>query len=193
MSNRYIAGMVVALTLVTATFAVQAEDYVIDSNKAHAFIQFKISHLGYSWVLGRFNTFSGEFSYDENDPTASQVKVDVDVRSVDTNEAERDKHLRGEHYLDTEKYPMASFVSTSFKELGDGKAELTGNLTLHGVTKPITIAVNYIGHGNDPWGGYRRGFDGTTSFKLADFGITTNLGPAAESVQLYLVVEGIRK
>jgi polyisoprenoid-binding protein YceI len=193
MSHRYIAGMVVALTLATATFAVQAEDYVIDSNKAHAFIQFKISHLGYSWVLGRFNTFSGEFSYDENDPAASHVKVDVDVRSVDTNEAERDKHLRGEHYLDTEKYPMASFVSTSFKELGGGKAELTGNLTLHGVTKPITIAVNHIGHGKDPWGGYRRGFDGTTSFKLADFGITTNLGPAAKIVQLYLVVEGIRK
>lgn len=193
MRHRDITSIFAAVIMAIATFSVQAEDYVIDTNKAHAFIQFKISHLGYSWVLGRFNTFSGEFSYDEKDPAASKIKVEVDVSSVDTNEAERDKHLRSDDFLYTDKYPKATFVSTGFKELADGKAELTGNLTLHGVTKPITIAVNYIGHGEDPWGGYRRGFDGTTSFKLADFGITSKLGPASETVHLFLSVEGIRK
>ncbi len=190
---RHSIGILAAVIMATAVTSVQAEEYVIDTDRAHAFIQFKISHLGYSWVLGRFNTFSGKFNYDEQDPAASKVKVEIDVGSVDTNEAERDKHLRGENYLDTDRYPKATFVSTGFKQLADGKYELTGDLTLHGVTKPITIAVNQIGHGPDPWGGYRRGFDGTTSFKLADFGITSNLGPAAETVYLFLSVEGIRQ
>ncbi len=190
---RHSIGILAAVIMATTVTSVQAEEYVIDTDRAHAFIQFKISHLGYSWVLGRFNTFSGKFSYDDQNPGASKVKVEIDVGSVDTNEAERDKHLRGEHYLDADRYPKATFVSTGFKQLADGKAELTGDLTLHGVTKPITIAVNQIGHGPDPWGGYRRGFDGTTSFKLADFGITPNLGPAAETVHLFLSVEGIRQ
>jgi polyisoprenoid-binding protein YceI len=193
MRHKLITGILAAVTMAIAAFSVQADDYVIDTNKAHAFIQFKISHLGYSWLLGRFNTFSGEFSYDEKDPAAAMVKVDIDVSSVDTNHAERDKHLRGGDFLDTDNYPKASFVGTGFKELEDGTAELMGNLTLHGTTKPITIAVNHIGHGKDPWGGYRRGFEGTTSFKLADFGITSKLGPASESVNLYISVEGIRK
>ncbi|MEW8500533.1 MAG: YceI family protein, partial [Candidatus Thiodiazotropha taylori] len=78
------------------------------------------------------------------------------------NHAERDKHLRGEDFLYVDKYPTAKFVSTGFKELGDGKASLHGDLTLRGVTKPVEIDVQHIGHGDDPWGGYRRGFFGTT-------------------------------
>ncbi len=193
MRHKQIAGLLTAAIVATCTFSVQAEDYVIDTKKAHAFIQFKVSHLGFSWILGRFNTFSGEFSYDEKDPAAAKVKVDIDVSSVDTNHAERDKHLRSSDFLDTDKHPNASFVGTGFKDLGDGKAELTGNLTLHGVTNPLTIAVSHMGQGKDPWGGYRRGFEGTTSFKLADFGIISKLGPVSENVDLYLTFEGIRK
>lgn len=170
-----------------------AADYDIDTKGAHAFIQFKISHLGYSWLYGRFNTFDGDFSYDEKDPAASRVMVNIDPASIDTNHAERDKHLRSKDFLDVDKYPEAKFVSTSFKELGNGKAELVGDLTLHGVTKPVTIAVTHVGHGKDPWGGYRRGFSGTTSFALKDFGIDYDLGPAAQKVELTLSVEGIRK
>lgn len=193
MKHKHTIGLLTAALISACTYSVQAAEYVIDTKKAHAFIQFKISHLGYSWLLGRFNTFSGEFSYDENNPAASKVKVDIDVASIDSNHAERDKHLRGDNFLDTDNYPGASFVSTGFKDLGDGKAELMGNLTLHGVTRPLSIAVTGIGHGKDPWGGYRRGFEGTTSFKLADFGIKRNLGPASQTVQLYLSIEGIRK
>ena len=91
-----------------------AADYVIDTEKAHAFIDFRIQHLGYSWMSGRFNDFSGTFSYDAEQPEASQVNVDIDVASVDTNFAERDKHLR-EKFLETDKFPDASFKSTSFK------------------------------------------------------------------------------
>ena len=183
------------LSLMLSLLAVsaQAEDYIIDKKGAHAFIQFKIKHLGYSWLLGRFNKFDGEFSYDEKNPSAAKIVVDIDPASIDSNHAERDKHLRGKDFLHVKKYPKAGFVSTSFKELGNGKAELKGKLTLHGITKPITIDVEHIGHGPDPWGGYRRGFAGSTTLTLKDFGIDYDLGPASKQVELFLSVEGIKK
>jgi polyisoprenoid-binding protein YceI len=170
-----------------------AEKYVIDTEGSHAFIQFRILHLGYSWLTGRFNTFNGEFEYDENNPDKASVKVEIDVASIDSNHAERDKHLRGEDFLDVKKFPKASFVSTAFKDNGDGTAVLKGNLTLHGVTKPVTIDVEHIGHGTDPWGVYRRGFEGTTRIALADYDINYNLGPKSREVELTLSVEGIRQ
>jgi polyisoprenoid-binding protein YceI len=170
-----------------------ADEYLIDTKGAHAFIQFRINHLGYSWLLGRFNNFSGSFSYDENNPVASKVNVIIEADSIDSNHAERDKHLRGEEFLNVAKYPKARFTSTSFKDNGDGTAVLTGDLTLHGMTRNINIDVKHIGHGPDPWGGYRRGFEGTTILKLADYGITYNLGPASREVELFLSVEGVRQ
>ena len=184
---------VLLLNLALLTAPAKAADYVIDTEKAHAFIQFKIKHLGYSWLLGRFNRFDGEFSYDEENPSAAKIRVNIDPASIDSNHAERDKHLRGKDFLHVDKYPEARFVSTSFEEKGNGKAVLKGDFTLHGVTRPITIDVEHIGHGKDPWGGYRRGFAGTTSFALRDFGIDYDLGPASREVELFLSIEGIRK
>lgn len=187
-----LAGALLASSIF-ATPAIQAADYVIDTKGAHASINFRVSHLGYSWLEGRFNEFSGEFSYDENNPSASSVNVDITTASVDSNHAERDKHLRSDDFLDVSKYPQASFKSTGFAANSDGSGVLSGDLTLHGVTKPIDIQVTKIGQGDDPWGGYRAGFSGTTEFKMKDFGITKNLGPASETVYMELHVEGIRK
>ena len=187
-------NIILATLLLSATaLPVHAEDYVIDTEKAHAFIEFKISHLGYSFVLGRFNKFTGDFSYDEKNPSASKVAVNIDPASIDSAHAERDKHLRGKDFFDVEKFTTAKFVSTSYTESANGKAVLKGDLTLHGVTRNIAINVQAVGHGNDPWGGYRRGFTGTTTLTLADFGINYNLGPASKTVDMTLVVEGIRK
>ena len=172
---------------------VLAEKYAIDTKGAHAFIQFRIQHLGYSWLSGRFNTFSGSLDYDEKDPNKASVQVEIETASVDSNHAERDKHLRGKDFLHVDKFPKARFESTAFKENGDGTAVLMGNLTLHGVTNPVTIDVEHIGHGSDPWGGYRRGFEGTTRIALADYGIKYNLGPKSKEVELTLSVEGIRQ
>jgi polyisoprenoid-binding protein YceI len=170
-----------------------ADYYVIDTEKAHAFIDFRIQHLGFSWMSGRFNDFKGDFVYDENKPDANQIEVDIDVASVDTNHAERDKHLRGKKFLDVKNFPKAHFKSTSFKQNADGTMTMTGDFTLHGLTKPLTLDVKHVGHGNDPWGGYRRGFVATTEFKIADFGIDVSmLGPASETIYLTLSVEGIR-
>lgn len=168
-----------------------ATEYKIDTAGAHAFIQFKIKHLGYSWLYGRFDEFSGRFNYDADKPEASSVNVEINTASLNSNHAERDKHLRGKDFLNVDKYPKATFVSTSFTPKGDGKAELKGELTLHGVTKEISIDVTEIGGGKDPWGGYRQGFHGTTEFALKDFGIDYDLGPASRTVQLILDVEGI--
>ena len=170
-----------------------ADKYVIDTEGAHAFVQFRIKHLGYSWLYGRFNQFSGQFTYGEDDTAASQVQVSIKTASLDSNHAERDKHLRGSDFLDVDKYPEARFVSTSYKETGLNKAVLEGELTLHGVTKPVTIDVRRIGSGPDPWGGYRMGFEGTTTIALKDFGIDYNLGPASTHAELTLSVEGIRQ
>ncbi len=170
-----------------------AEEYLIDTPKAHASIQFRVKHLGISWLYGRFNDFAGRFSYDEKNPAASRVEVVVKTASLDSNHAERDKHLRSADFLDVAKYPEARFVSTAFKDSGGGQAVLEGNLSLHGVTRPLSIAVAATGQGADPWGGYRRGFLGTTSLKLADFGINFDLGPATREVELTLSVEGIRQ
>ena len=173
-------------------FAV-AEDYLIDTKNSHAFIQFKIPHLGYSWLLGRFNRFDGTFTYDEKVPAASSVKVSIDTASIDSNNAERDKHLRSDDFLDAGKYPKATFVSTSFEPTGEMTATMKGNLTMHGVTRPVKIEVTQVGAGKDPWGGFRRGFEGTTRLALADYNINFNLGPASKEVELYLSVEGIRQ
>lgn len=184
-----------ACILVSALFStpLMAADYVIDTKGAHAFIQFKIKHLGYSWLIGRFNTFSGSFSYDEKNPSAAKVAVEINTSSIDSNHAERDKHLRSKDFLDTATFPKATFVSTGFQPGKEGQAVLTGDLTLHGVTKSVSIDVTSIGAGTDPWGGYRRGFAGTTQFALKDFGINYNLGPASKEVELFLSIEGIRK
>jgi polyisoprenoid-binding protein YceI len=183
----------VLMAMFMISLTAQAADYVIDTEKAHAFITFKVSHLGFSFVKGRFNNFSGEFSYDEKNPSASKVSVKIDTSSIDTNHAERDKHLSGADFLDVGKYPTATFTSTGFKELGNGKAKLSGNLTLHGVTKPIVIDATEIGAGKDPWGGYRRGFTGSTTLKLKDYGINYDLGPTSTDVKINLSLEGIRK
>jgi polyisoprenoid-binding protein YceI len=192
MRPKLLNGIALIITLTTAPL-LQAADYVIDTEKAHAFIQFRIKHLGYSWLLGRFNDFDGTFSYVETDPGASRAEVTIRTASIDSNHAERDKHLRSKDFLDVDKYPEARFISSGFTESADNTAVLTGNLTLHGVTRPVTIDVKQIGHGPDPWGGQRRGFEGTITLKLADYGIDYDLGPAAREVELFLSVEGIRQ
>lgn len=183
--------LLLAFTLVSG--AAQAADYVIDTKGAHAFVQFRIQHLGFSWLYGRFDDFEGTFSFDENNPEASKVDVTIDVASINTNHAERDKHLRNADFFHVEKYPTARFVSTAMKRTGDKTGVMTGKLTLKGVTREIEIPVTYVGGGKDPWGGYRVGFEGTTKLKLSDFNITYNLGPASQYAEIMLSIEGIRQ
>lgn len=174
-----------AASLMMASSA-QAADYVIDTEGAHASIEFRVSHLGYSFVAGRFNTFAGDFSFDETKIADSKVNVTINTASVDSNHAERDKHLRSPDFLNTAKFPEASFVSTSVDDKGDGKFVLNGNFTFNGVTRPLAIDAKIIGEGSDPWGGYRAGFTGSTEFALKDYNVQMDLGPASSHVSLNL-------
>jgi polyisoprenoid-binding protein YceI len=195
MSKPLLTSLLFATTLCLSAAAQAAENYDIDTKGMHAFIEFKIKHLGFSWLLGRFNSFGGSFSYDDKDPSRNTVKVDVDVASVDSNHAERDKHLRSEKFFDVAKFPQASFVSTSYVAQGQGKGVLKGKFTLRGVSKDIAIDVQQVGAGKDPWGGYRRGFEGRTVLHLSDYAMTDAkmLGPDADTVEVHLFVEGLRK
>ena len=190
MKRRALGAALAALTLTFSAGAAQAADYRIDSG--HSFVQFKISHIGVSWMIGTFETVSGSFTFDsEAGPESQSISVEIDTASVDTNHAERDKHLRSADFLNVDDYPTATFVSTGYE--GDGQSGvMTGDLTLHGVTKPIAIEVTKVGEGKDPWGGYRAGFEGSVTIARKDFGMGYNLGPASETMDLILFIEGIR-
>ena len=175
------------------TALVEAADYKIDIKGAHASINFKIQHLGYSWLTGRFDEFDGNFWYDNTSPEKSKINVKINTSSINSNHALRDKHLRDDDFLDVAKYPYAQFESTNFDVHNEKEATITGNLTLHGVTKSISFPVQKIGEGKDPWGGYRAGFSGVTRLKLSDYGITKNLGPASAHVELELNIEGVKQ
>jgi polyisoprenoid-binding protein YceI len=192
MKNLYRVYLLVFTILTFSTQQSAASSYIIDTEGGHAFIQFRISHLGYSWLVGRFNRFSGKFVYDKNDPSVASISVLVETASIDSNHAERDKHLRDDDFLDVKRFPEARFVSRSYTEQEDGTGVLKGDLTLRGVTRSIDIEVAHVGAGSDPWGGYRRGFTGRTRLVLADFGITKYLGDAAKEMELILGIEGIR-
>lgn len=170
-----------------------ADTYVIDTKGAHASINFSIKHLGYSVLTGRFDAFSGEFTYDPAKPEASTVSVTIDTGSINSNHAERDKHLRSGDFLNVEKFPKATFVSTKIVPDDKDEFDIVGDLTLNGVTKSVTIEVEKVGEGKDPWGGYRAGFSGETEIKLKDFNIKMDLGPASQTVKLELEVEGVKK
>ncbi|USD37167.1 MULTISPECIES: YceI family protein [Ferrimonas] len=186
---KLINAALLGATLTLSNLAL-ADDYAIDTKGAHASVNFKINHLGYSWVIGRFDTFNGSFSYDGTQPSA--FRVSIDTKSVNSNHAERDKHIRGEDFLEVSTYPKATFNSTSYKAKDDMSGTLYGDFTLRGVTKPIAIDVTKIGEGKDPWGGERVGFAGSTTLTMKEFGIPMDLGPQSAEVQIDLHVEGIK-
>lgn len=185
-------ALVLGLGLVKAQ---AAEHYLIDTKGMHAFITFRIQHLGFSWLEGRFDRFSGDFDYDEANPSNNRVQVEIDIASIDSNNPERDKHLRSARFFDAKKFPGARFTSTAWEAHGNGKATLKGKFTLRGISKDISIDVAQIGAGKDPWGGFRRGFVGTTTLHLSDYKMKEGhiLGPIAENIQLWLSIEGVRQ
>lgn len=193
MKKQILAGAV-TLALVSP---LQADEhsgtYAFDKKDEHQFIIFKISHLGYSWLYGRFNEFDGEFTYDAENPENNSVEVVVETGSVDSNHGERDKHLRGEDFLNAGEHPEATFTSTGVAMQGEDEAEITGELSLNGVTREVTLDARMLGHGPSPWGDYRMGFEATTELTLTDFNIDYDLGKEARTVEMIISVEGIRQ
>ena len=162
--------------------------YLLD--KTHASIVFSISHLGFSQYKGRFNDFDATLFLDKTGIEKSGVKVTVDVASVDTNNTTLEGKLRSDTFFDTKKYPEASFNSTSFEKLSDTKGTLKGMLSLHGVTRPVTLDVTLNGIGVNPFSKKPTiGFAATTSIKRSDFGIKEYLPAVGDDVTLMIDAE----
>ena len=173
----------------------QSATYKIDT--AHSGVDFGIKHMAISTVHGHFAIKSGEVVYDPNAPEKAKVDAVIDVTTVDTAQAQRDEHLRGTGFFDTGKFPTAEFKSTSVKKSGDG-LDVTGDLTLHGVTKPVVLHMDpptkeQLGMDGKS---LARGFSGTTTINRKDFGLvwagSLKSGDAVlgDDVKLTLEVEG---
>ena len=141
---------------------------------AHSHAQFKVRHMMISNVKGEFTKLSGSMKLDTGDLTRSSVEVTADAASISTRDPQRDGHLKSPDFFDVEHYPAITFKSTKITRTDDG-LELTGDLTIRGVTKPVTFAVDGpTTETKDPWGNIRRGVEATTAIDRQDFGLVWN-------------------
>ena len=168
-----IAAFLAALTILCleAPPARAADTYTIDVG--HSNVSFLIRHF-FSKVPGRFGKYEGTIVYDAEDLSKSSVNVTIDAASINTDVADRDKHLKSGDFFDVEKFPKITFTSTKVKPLGKTKAQVEGNLTIKGVSKPVTLDVEVLGTGPDAWGNTRGGFEGRTKVNRQDFGVAWN-------------------
>ena len=175
-----------------STLSFAGETYEVDP--AHSSVIFSVKHLGVSFVYGRFNEFSGVISYDKQDPTRSSWEAIIKTDSVDSGAEKRDKHLRSPDFFSSKEFPEIQFKSTKVTKRGSALA-VHGDLTLLGVTKPVSMELTEVGAGKDPWGGYRRGFHGTLKVKRSDFNMKFGLGEGGlgDQVQIILSLETVRK
>ncbi|HGY54992.1 MAG TPA: polyisoprenoid-binding protein [Caldithrix abyssi] len=150
----------------------QQTRWVID--KAHTNILFTISHMVISDVSGQFHDYEAEILADKPDFSDLKINISIDVKSIDTDNAKRDDHLRSADFFDVAKYPEMTFISKTMKKTGDKTYQLTGDFTMHGITKEITLDVKYSGTITDPWGNTRAGFKLTGSLNRGDFGLKYN-------------------
>ncbi len=165
---------------------------------SHSSVNFHVRHLMVSKVHGRFSLWGGTLEIDSDDMTKSRVDVSIDATSVDTKEEKRDAHLRSADFFDVEKFPALTFKSTRVEKVGDEELAITGDLTIHGVTKSVKLAVELGGVAKDPWGGTRTGFSAKTSINRKDFGLGWNSVLEAggvlvgEKVEITLEIEAVQ-
>ena len=141
---------------------------------AHSNVEFSVRHLMITTVKGRFTGVAGTIVLDDADPAASTADITVDVASIDTREPQRDAHLRSADFFDAETYPTLTFRSSAVRDVTADGFKLVGALTIHGVTRDVTLDVAHEGRATDPWGGERAGYAATTRIKRSDFGLTWN-------------------
>lgn len=185
-----------ALTAVLLAASAQGASYSIDTE--HSSVGFTIKHLVISKVKGQFKTFNGEFTLDDKKGTLAKAEGNVDAASIDTGVAERDKHLKSADFFDVVKFPKLSFRLKKFEGDKSG-GQATGDLTIHGVTKPVTLKVEIGGGVTDPWGNKKFAFSASGKINRKDFGLTWNKAIEAggvmvgEEVELQIEVEGTAK
>ncbi|MRR35832.1 polyisoprenoid-binding protein [bacterium] len=188
-------GTIVALALPAFAFA---STWTIDPD--HSNVGFKVRHLMVSNVKGSFDKHSGTVEIDDKDITKSAVNVSIDTNSINTNVQKRDEHLRSADFFDVAKYPTMTFVSKKVAKAGKDKLKVTGDLTLHGVTKQVVLDVEGpTKESKDPWGNIRKGATATTKINRKDFGLVWNAAletggvAVGEEIAITLEIEMIKK
>lgn len=169
-----------------------ADSYELDASHTH--VGFKISHLGFSETYGNFEDVSGTLELNADKPEDAKLSVTVKTASLDTGFDARDEHVEGKDFLNVGAFPTMTFTSTKVVRTGENTADVTGDLTLHGVTKPLTLKVTLNKLGENPMNKKTiAGFNATGSLKRSDFGITTYLPAIGDEVTLMISSEAIRK
>jgi polyisoprenoid-binding protein YceI len=171
MNRKLFSVAAVAALATLAALPLRADTFAVDPT--HSEVSFQIRHM-VSQVRGRFNDFSGTVQLDPKNLAASSVDFHIKATSIDTNVADRDKHLRSADFFDVEKFPEITFKSESIAAAGKDKYNVTGSLTMHGVTKKVTLPVTLGGQIKDPWGNTRAGFEIETTLDRKDYGIVWN-------------------
>jgi polyisoprenoid-binding protein YceI len=164
--------------------------YRIDGG--HSTVMFKVKHLNTSWAFGRFDNVTGNFTLNTATPEKSSVSVEVATDSVDTGLKQRDDHLKSSSFFDAIQFPSVTFSSKSVKKAGEGKYTVEGDLSLHGVKKPLTVDFEQVGFSDSPKMGVRAGFFGTFAVKRSDFGMNYMPEGIGDDVQMTISIEGIQ-
>jgi polyisoprenoid-binding protein YceI len=179
-------------TLLMSVTGGQAADYTIDP--AHSHILFLIDHLGFAKIVGLFSDFSGSLTFDANNVSASKLSVKIKTDSLQTQFAPRDKDLKGADWFNTTEFPEMKYVANEFLKKDERTGTVTGNLTLHGITKPVTLNVILNKIGQNPLDKINSaGFSARGTLKRSDFGMKTFLGAIGDEVDLIIEVEAKQK
>lgn len=182
---------VIAVAAILSVVAMAGETYKVDGG--HSAVLFSVKHLNVSYVYGQFTEFEGSFHYNPETREISEVAVTINANSVNTHHAKRDKHTKSADFLDVMQYPEITFKSKGATPNGEGQYEIKGDLSLHGVSKPATLVMEEVGAGNDPWGGFRRGFHGETTIKRADHDMTFLLEGVSDEIRIIVSIESVRQ
>jgi len=176
---------------VTMALAEEIETYEVDPIHSTAF--FKVGHYGFGFVRGGFTDISGKIVVDRAHYANSTVEIVIKADSIHTNNDQRDEHLKSKDFFDVAEFPVMHFRSRDIKRHSNKLYELTGDFTLHGRTKTITVPVKFVGEGKDHYGAYRAGFETEFSIQRSEYGMTKYIPAAGDNVEITLVIEGIRK
>lgn len=175
-------------SLVVSVAALNAEPVTYTIDPAHSRVGFEVKHF-FTPVSGNFNSFEGTIIYDEENEENSSVKVSIDVSSINTNNSQRDDHLRTDDYFDAEKYPKITFESKKWEKIGDNQFEVTGDLDMRGHSKEVTLDVTLLGIGHNPRGGTISGWLAETTLDRTKFDIKSGTPVVGTSVEVKIAIE----
>lgn len=189
--SRSVATALLGGALFFSSSAFAADTWSVDP--AHSTAIFRIKHFGASWQYGRFNDLAGTLVLDDADPTRSTLELTIKTGSVDTNNTKRDDHLKSPDFFDAAQYPTMTFKSKKIAVKSANLWAVTGDLTMHGVTREVTVDLERSGTGKDPWGGTRTGAETTFTIKRSDFGVSFMPDGLGDDVRIIVSVEAVKK